>query len=139
MSREDGPEDVFDLIEKLKDKDTARANELADSEPVVYEDYIQSERWKEKAYRAKKRAGFRCQLCNQGGELHAHHRTYVRLGYELPMDLTVLCSTCHEVFHDERKHRLDGEQIAEDKRRLAESVGLEPDDPIITDIIARRL
>lgn len=66
-----------------------------------YYAYIRSEAWQEKAYDAKQRAGWRCQVCNaRGPRLDAHHRTYDRLGHELPEDITVLCSTCHAKFHD---------------------------------------
>ncbi len=67
--------------------------------PVQYEAYLRSPGWKEKANAAKERAGWRCQTCNrpQGSViLEAHHRTYERLGWEIPEDLTVLCSDCHD-------------------------------------------
>lgn len=72
---------------------------LQNRKPNYYE-YIYSEEWKLKAKEAKKRAGFRCQLCNGEKELNAHHRTYDRLGSELPEDITVLCRDCHAKFHD---------------------------------------
>lgn len=65
-----------------------------------YKEYIASGEWKRRAEEAKERAGYRCQVCNSDGEIHAHHRTYERLGAELPEDITVLCSNCHAVFHD---------------------------------------
>jgi 5-methylcytosine-specific restriction endonuclease McrA len=68
-----------------------------------YEDYILSRRWRETALRALRRAGFRCQVCNDGEcQLDVHHRTYQRLGREREMDLTVLCRDCHELFHQHR-------------------------------------
>jgi len=73
---------------------------------VDYHEYIQSEAWKQKANDAKDAAGYRCQLCNTSGyvsELHAHHRTYERLGAELPTDLIALCDECHKLFHEHRK------------------------------------
>ena len=67
--------------------------------PVDYERYIQSARWKRKADAAKARALWQCQGCGQPAfkvTLNAHHRTYIRLGYEVPEDLTVLCQeACH--------------------------------------------
>jgi hypothetical protein len=48
-------------------------------------------------------AGGRCRLCNAAGPLHAHHRTYERVGAEQPGDLTALCRTCHGSFHVCRK------------------------------------
>lgn len=66
-----------------------------------YHGYIQSPEWKEKAEAAKKRAGYRCQICNRRGKLEAHHRTYERLGQELPEDITVLCDRCHGLYSGE--------------------------------------
>ena len=69
------------------------------SDRSTYEAYIRSDEWRERADVAKKRAGYRCQICNRGDiTLNVHHRTYERLGNELPEDLTVLCRNCHELF-----------------------------------------
>lgn len=74
--------------------------------PIMpYEEYLQTEHWLKMADDAKKRACHRCQLCNSEGQLHAHHRTYERRGYEKPSDLIVLCSSCHAKFHDITKAR----------------------------------
>ena len=70
---------------------------------IDYHQYIRSDVWKEKAIAAKEHAGYRCQICNTTGNnstLHAHHRTYERLGNERPDDITVLCAGCHKTFHD---------------------------------------
>ncbi len=71
-----------------------------------YREYMQSSSWKVQAERAKERAGQKCQICNaersEDIELHAHHRTYVRLLFELPGDLTVLCKECHDLFEERR-------------------------------------
>ena len=65
-----------------------------------YNDYLQSDHWKEQA-RQEKEDNPRCSLCNrQTKTLHVHHRTYARLGRELPGDLTVLCDECHRLFHE---------------------------------------
>jgi len=71
-----------------------------------YYAYINSQDWKDKSERAKKRAGYRCQLCNspQGEvKLNTHHRTYERLGNEQYSDLIVLCQDCHNKFHNQLK------------------------------------
>ena len=70
------------------------------SQKEKYLDYLKSPEWDEKRKSKLKEAGFRCQLCNSQGELHVHHRTYARILYEIPEDLIVLCSKCHEKFHD---------------------------------------
>lgn len=64
----------------------------------VYREYLETGRWKMLAADTKARAGGRCQLCNSPHNLEAHHRTYERLGDELPGDLTCLCRKCHELF-----------------------------------------
>jgi 5-methylcytosine-specific restriction endonuclease McrA len=66
---------------------------------VVYEDYIRSSRWREKARDCKSRAGWRCARCGSTENLQAHHKTYARLGRERPTDLECLCDGCHETEH----------------------------------------
>jgi 5-methylcytosine-specific restriction endonuclease McrA len=65
---------------------------------MTYQEYILTDEWRAKADAAKKRAGYRCQVCNSPDRLQAHHRTYDNLFNEKPMDLTVLCDPCHELF-----------------------------------------
>jgi len=68
-----------------------------------YRGYVQTAIWRKKRDRALRAARYRCQVCNRQksrGILHTHHRTYARLGHERPGDLTVLCQTCHELFHE---------------------------------------
>jgi hypothetical protein len=77
---------------------------IAGNRKVNYYEYIASPAWKRKANAAKKRAGYRCQVCNEGGvTLDAHHRTYERLGHERPEDITVLCRSCHGLYEDNRE------------------------------------
>lgn len=73
---------------------------------INYYAYIESEEWRQRANAAKLRAGYRCQVCNRPSSevtLDAHHRTYERLGDELPEDITVLCRGCHELYETRRK------------------------------------
>lgn len=73
---------------------------------VDYYAYIQSDGWRQKANQAKTRAGHRCQVCNRSGsevQLDAHHRTYERLGNEIPEDITVLCRDCHSLYEANKK------------------------------------
>ncbi len=75
---------------------------------VDYHAYIKSKEWRVKATEAKRRAGWRCQVCNRHKSevtLAAHHRTYERLGEELASDITVLCRDCHELYEQNRKQR----------------------------------
>lgn len=66
-----------------------------------YENYLASEYWQAVAKAVKKRAGYRCQVCNSQHDLEAHHRTYDHRGDELNHleDLTCLCRRCHAIFH----------------------------------------
>jgi hypothetical protein len=66
---------------------------------TTYNDYLQSEGWKAKRNMILNMWGNRCALCNEGGELHLHHRTYERKGNEDPYDLIPLCKKHHEMFH----------------------------------------
>lgn len=65
-----------------------------------YHEYVRTAEWSAKAEAAKEAAGWRCQICNAEGDLDAHHRTYERLGHEMPSDLIALCRDCHALFHE---------------------------------------
>jgi len=67
---------------------------------MSYEQYLRTDHWLKVRDAAIERANLRCALCNSGVNLHVHHRTYERLGRGLPGDLTVLCSACHDKFHE---------------------------------------
>jgi len=67
---------------------------------MSYEQYLRTDHWLNVRDAAIKRANLRCVLCNSTVNLQVHHRTYERLGRELPGDLTVLCIICHERFHE---------------------------------------
>ena len=73
---------------------------------INYHEYICSDKWRRKANAAKQRAGYRCRVCNKSHDqvtLDAHHRTYERLGDELPGDITVLCRDCHKLYETNKK------------------------------------
>jgi hypothetical protein len=82
---------------------------LAAAEPVPYQEwyrqYLQTSEWRERAEATKARFGGHCALCNGTDGLEAHHRTYERVGHELPEDLTALCSDCHGAYHQWRTMR----------------------------------
>ena len=83
---------------------------------VKYKRYIRSKEWKKKAEDAKVRAGNRCQLCNRPRsevQLEAHHRTYERIGQELPGDITVLCRDCHQAHEKSKAERELNEKLYE--------------------------
>lgn len=71
---------------------------------MPYREYLKTDHWKATRNAALKRAGFRCQVCNNGNvTLNVHHRTYENRGNELSRDLIVLCQHCHQTFHDTGK------------------------------------
>jgi len=66
-----------------------------------YQAYITSSAWRNSPARQAelKAAGYRCRICYRPGtevELQVHHRTYERLGCELPGDLLCVCAECHD-------------------------------------------
>jgi hypothetical protein len=73
---------------------------------LEYCDFLKTPYWKAVAWKVKQRAGFRCQMCNSEGQLHAHHRTYEHHGHEhLHMnDLIALCEDCHHRYHQEEQN-----------------------------------
>lgn len=66
---------------------------------MEYKQYLKSKTWKRIREKAMIRAGYKCQLCNQGGKLNVHHRSYENLGREHASDLITLCEKCHTTFH----------------------------------------
>ena len=79
----------------------ARKVRLAELKSMPYREYLQSPEWQATRQRALKRANYRCQVCNGGGRLDVHHRTYVRRGEEAATDVIVLCRDCHALYHDD--------------------------------------
>ena len=91
-------------------------SQVTSADDVNYKAYIRSKEWKKKAEAAKVRAGNRCQLCNRPRsevQLEAHHRTYERLGNELPGDITILCRDCHTTHEQSKAHRELNERLLE--------------------------
>lgn len=70
---------------------------------VPYNEYINSDAWREKRAKVinkRRRRGVpMCSVCYAYGPLHAHHKTYARLGDEYTSDLAGVCASCHELIH----------------------------------------
>jgi len=65
-----------------------------------YYEYLSSHYWieaKERFYKSK--LPQRCLACGKP-KFQLHHRSYARLGNELPRDLIPLCGSCHKKVHD---------------------------------------
>ncbi len=73
-----------------------RRRELA---TMPYREYLATPEWDRTRKDALQRAKYSCQTCSGKGELHVHHRTYIRRGHEQASDLIVLCADCHALFH----------------------------------------
>lgn len=64
-----------------------------------YYNYIKSVEWFAKTLEIRKRNGGRCECCQMRNGSSVHHRTYERLGEELPEDLIHVCDCCHKMIH----------------------------------------
>jgi len=83
-----------------KEREAERQQVIQELRAMPYKEYLQTEHWQALRYDSLKRAGFQCELCASKGELHVHHKTYERHGYEYKKDLIVLCANCHAKFHN---------------------------------------
>jgi hypothetical protein len=90
---------LFNVISKSCDQIFDIWDQI-DIPPFDYPTYLQSPEWKARRDERVKAAGNRCQVCNRAEKLNVHHRTYERIGNEIPDDLIVLCEPCHKLFHD---------------------------------------
>jgi hypothetical protein len=87
------------LIENEKEK-LKKIEELKKIKTIPYNEYLQTEHWKNKSYKCKQLAGFKCQKCNSNKNLQVHHLTYERRGEEQTTDLMCLCDICHKKEHN---------------------------------------
>lgn len=73
---------------------------------MPYDEFLQTIYWDIiRGYKLYK-AHYKCELCNQNGQLHVHHKTYENHGneHEHLDDLIVLCRDCHAKFHNKLDH-----------------------------------
>jgi hypothetical protein len=66
---------------------------------VDYQEYLESDWWKERRLRTLKLDRYRCRLCGSAENLNVHHRSYENLGAEPDCDVITLCRDCHAKFH----------------------------------------
>ena len=69
--------------------------------PDSYQAYLNSPGWRWTRNEALKRARWTCRRCGSRRDLQVHHRSYQRLGAELPSDLEVVCFRCHNQHHQD--------------------------------------
>lgn len=65
----------------------------------TYAAYLASPEWKMRRIQIMSKRGAKCERCGARRTLQIHHKTYARLGRELPEDLEILCRKCHETEH----------------------------------------
>ena len=71
-----------------------------------YNDYLNSDEWKERRKAFKSKSCGRCFICERkSGSMEVHHKTYYRNGVsilhnEKDTDLALLCHTCHDKLHE---------------------------------------
>lgn len=66
---------------------------------INYYEYIHSPEWFARTENVRKRNNGLCECCIMRYATCVHHRTYVRLGYELEEDLLSICKFCHRMIH----------------------------------------
>lgn len=66
---------------------------------VDYYKYIHSPEWFQRTQEIRKRINGLCECCTMRYGSCVHHRTYKRLGEELPEDLIHVCKQCHKMIH----------------------------------------
>ena len=67
-----------------------------------YDAYLNSDLWAQRRSWVMRRAGNQCERCGRAA-YQVHHRTYDRVGQELPDDLVALCDQCHMEVHGRDK------------------------------------
>jgi hypothetical protein len=70
---------------------------------MTYAEYIASSAWGLRRGQRLEKDEHRCQGCGSEDGLHVHHRTYERLGNELPEDIITVCEICHGFIHREQE------------------------------------
>jgi 5-methylcytosine-specific restriction endonuclease McrA len=65
-----------------------------------YYGYLESGMWRRKREFIFKRSSGNCERCGRQA-FFVHHKTYERVGYELPEDLMAVCKSCHGKEHSE--------------------------------------
>lgn len=93
------PFKTFQYIESLSENDEAKLAYII--QRMQYPVFLKTAYWFAVSHTVKAKALMCCQVCNSSGVIHVHHRSYQHHGYEHKhlIDLTVLCDSCHGLFH----------------------------------------
>ena len=70
---------------------------------MPYEDYLQTDVWKEIRRQIWERDGHKCTICGTGENITVHHHRYPAMawGTEKPETLITVCDKCHAEIHKE--------------------------------------
>lgn len=86
-----------------------------------YQEYIQSDQWKEKREERLKLDGYQCVVCRNSEGLSVHHLHYDSLGNEdVQHDLVTVCNKCHRYFDTIERY-----QRYKKRQRKVEAIDLE--------------
>jgi 5-methylcytosine-specific restriction endonuclease McrA len=73
---------------------------LVSQSPYMYQQYLQSEHWKQTKARKQRRTIKRCAICASFSDIQLHHLFYRKRLTETELsDLRWLCETCHSTAH----------------------------------------
>ena len=91
--------DLLDVMKAIGSPEQWRRMFVCDTrrDRRVYWAYIGSVAWQHKRRAAIERSGGMCECGRMA--VQAHHKTYARIGDELPEDLEAICLTCHAKEH----------------------------------------
>ena len=98
-----------------------------------YQQYLQGEHWRTFRFNVILERGCCCESCGSQTRLkdiNLHHKTYARLGRELPTDVVLLCRLCHAGVHlpDHREGDLRQQDLShagiEDQLREADFIAV---------------
>lgn len=78
----------------------------------IYDNYLLSDKWKNKRLQLFKIKGRKCEVCGSTKKIDVHHKHYERLTCELLSDLSVLCRSCHEKEHSNLKSEQDEKYLS---------------------------
>lgn len=104
-----------------QEEDWSSGLTVAELRALPYPTYLLTEHWERVRRHALARGEYRCEECDAGSSLDVHHRTYERLGEELPSDLEVLCRSCHRWRHERQANAGQEPQQQEEDAGVSDS------------------
>ena len=94
---------LFDEINQPKKKKFESNSLGPKSDPIGYQEYINSPQWRKKRERAFELIGKKCTRCNSTYNIEVHHISYDNLYEESTYDVEILCKSCHQPADRERE------------------------------------